>query len=155
MVLPKTPTQQSCQYHRARRTFERRRAVRDRGSDRCVLHRVRQSRRTHAVGLTISRPVPLERPSDTGFGDRVESWGIDDFFTPRETLLTDGSLRDFHEWETSGKTTSMGNIATRESHYRKTGVLNGSPYEGEGRKFIQLCRTGERWAIVSVLWEDV
>jgi hypothetical protein len=88
-------------------------------------------------------------------GERIESWAIDDFFAPRETLLTDGTLRDFHEWETSGRTTILESIATRESHYQKSGVLNGSLYKGEGRKLIQLCRTGERWVIVSVLWEDL
>jgi hypothetical protein len=87
--------------------------------------------------------------------DRVESWGIDDFFTPRQSMLTNGTLRDFREWETTGRTTILGSIATRESHYRKTGVLNGAPYTGEGKKFIQLCRTAGRWLIVSVLWEDL
>ena len=87
--------------------------------------------------------------------DRVESWGVDDFLAPRAALLTDGTLRDFHEWETNGTTTILGSIATRESHYRKVGILNGAPYEGEGRKFLQLCRAGQRWVIVSVLWEDL
>ena len=86
--------------------------------------------------------------------DRIDAWGVDDFFAPRATMLTDGTLREFHEWETSGKTTAVGRIASRESRYRKIGVLNGARYIGEGRKLIQLCRAGDRWLIVSVLWED-
>jgi hypothetical protein len=85
-----------------------------------------------------------------------DSWSVDEFIAPRAALLTDGSLVDFHEWEVEGDTTISGNIAQHRSHYRKSGRLrDGTPYVGEGRKFILLCQSEGRWRIVSVLWEDV
>jgi hypothetical protein len=86
---------------------------------------------------------------------QVESWNVGDFIAPRLTLLTDGTLIDFHEWEVQGETTLLGNIAQRRSLYRKSGQMRGEPYSGEGRKLIQLCCTDRQWRIVSVLWEDV
>jgi hypothetical protein len=87
-------------------------------------------------------------------GGGVESWSVDEFIAPRAAMLTDGTLLDFHEWETESNTTVTGNIASRRSQYRKTGTLNGSVVAGGGRKFIQLCRIDGRWMISSVLWED-
>ena len=84
----------------------------------------------------------------------VAAWSVEAFIAPRVALLTDGSLTDFHEWEVEGETTLSGNIAARRSRYRKRGMLHGASYEGEGRKFFQLCREGAAWRIVSVLWED-
>ena len=84
----------------------------------------------------------------------VASWDVDSFIAPREAMLTDGRLTDFHEWETDGATEVMGAIAVHRSHYRKTGRLDGAPYPGGGRKLISLCQTDGRWRIVSVVWED-
>lgn len=84
----------------------------------------------------------------------VELWTVDEFIAPRIALLTNGTLTDFHEWETRSTTTVFADIASRESHYRKTGTLNGLPYAGEGRKLIQLCRFDGQWLICSILWED-
>lgn len=85
----------------------------------------------------------------------VESWNVDEFIAPREAMLTNGTLVDFHEWEIECATTVFDNIACRQSRYRKAGTLNGAPWTGEGRKLIQLCRDGGRWLIASVLWEDL
>ena len=87
--------------------------------------------------------------------DGVDSWAVDEFIVPRITMLTDGTLVDFHEWEVEAETTVLGNIASRQSRYRKAGTLHGAPYGGEGRKFMQLCRVGDHWRIISVLWEDL
>ena len=84
----------------------------------------------------------------------VEHWTVDEFIAPRIAMLTDGTLTEFHEWETRAATTIFDHIASRESHYRKTGTLNGISYSGEGRKFIQLCRSNGSWLICSILWED-
>lgn len=86
--------------------------------------------------------------------DRVESWSVEQFVAPRAELLSNGTLTEFHEWETGGSTTVCGNIASRQSHYRKEGIRDGVAYAGEGRKFIQLYRVDARWVITSVLWED-
>ena len=84
----------------------------------------------------------------------IEQWTVDEFIAPRIALLTNGTLAEFHEWEVQSRTTVFDNIASRESHYRKTGTLNGSPYSGAGRKFINLCRMNASWLICSILWED-
>lgn len=84
----------------------------------------------------------------------IEQWTVDEFIAPRIAMLTDGTLAEFHEWEVRSKTKVFDNIASRESHYRKTGTLNGTPYAGEGRKFINLCRVNALWLICSILWED-
>lgn len=86
--------------------------------------------------------------------DGVVSWDVDEFIAPRAAMLTDGTLVEFHEWETEGRTTIAGNIASRQSRYEKSGRLNGAPYAGGGHKFIQLFRAHDRWKISAVLWED-
>jgi hypothetical protein len=83
-----------------------------------------------------------------------EQWTVDEFIAPRIAMLTNGTLAEFHEWEVQGSTTVFENIASRESHYRKTGTLNGAPYSGGGRKFIGLSRVNAAWLICSILWED-
>lgn len=85
----------------------------------------------------------------------IESWSVDEFIAPREAILTDGTLVDFHEWEIEGATTIFGNIAEHRSRFGKSGLLRGSPYVGEGRKLILLCQLDARWRIVSILWEDL
>jgi len=84
----------------------------------------------------------------------VDEWTVDEFVSPRATLLTNSTLEDFHEWEVEAKTLVSGNIASRFSRYRKQGVLSGAPYTGGGVKFIQLCNSSEGWKITSILWED-
>lgn len=87
--------------------------------------------------------------------DRIETWTTDAFIAPRAAMLSNGTLTEFHEWEVDGQTTAFDSIASHCSHYRKAGMLNGAPYGGEGRKFIQLCRIDDRWLISSILWQDV
>jgi len=81
-------------------------------------------------------------------------WVVDEFIEPRIAMLTNGTLTGFHEWQVRSKTIVFDNIASRESHYRKSGTMNGVPYEGEGQKFIQLYRLNGSWLISSILWED-
>ncbi len=84
----------------------------------------------------------------------VEQWNVEDFIAPRVAMLTNGTLTEFHEWETRSRTTVFANIASRESHYRKTGTMNGTPYGGDGRKLIDFCRVAAAWKICSIVWED-
>ncbi|MFC5905627.1 DUF4440 domain-containing protein [Streptacidiphilus monticola] len=79
---------------------------------------------------------------------------VDEFLKPRESLLTDGRLVDFSEWETSARTELSGDLASRLSEYRKSGLLNGRPYEGTGTKSLQFVRTPEGWRISAVAWQD-
>ena len=87
--------------------------------------------------------------------DQVDTWDADAFIAPRQAMLTDGTLQDFHEWETDARTVVLDNIASRWSTYEKLGTLNGADYRGGGHKFIQLHRQDGRWRIASILWEDI
>ncbi|SDH01755.1 hypothetical protein SAMN05216466_106378 [Paraburkholderia phenazinium] len=85
----------------------------------------------------------------------VDEWNLESFLAPRQKLLTDGSLRDFHEWEIEAKTTVSRELASRHSRYQKKGTLEGAAYAGEGTKFIQLCKVARTWKISSILWQDI
>ncbi|MFD5815754.1 nuclear transport factor 2 family protein [Streptomyces sp. NPDC127038] len=79
---------------------------------------------------------------------------VDEFIEPRRQLLADGRLVEFSEWETSEETLTTGDIASRTSEYRKSGILDGEPFEGGGTKTIQFVRTPHGWRITAVSWHD-
>lgn len=86
--------------------------------------------------------------------ESMEVWSLAEFWKPRQALLTDGSLTDFHEWEVASETFTYGGIATRVCSYKKEGVLRGGSYSGSGTKFMHFAFTREGWRITSILWED-
>jgi hypothetical protein len=77
-----------------------------------------------------------------------------EFIAPRHELLTNGSLTDFSESETSERTAIFGNIAHRISTYQKSGHLDGVPFSTRGVKTFQFVRTLAGWRILSVTWDD-
>lgn len=79
---------------------------------------------------------------------------VDEFIEPRQRLLSEGRLVEFSEWETSERTEVSGDIASRFSEYRKSGVLDGEPFEGAGTKTIQFVRTPDGWRITAFAWYD-
>lgn len=79
---------------------------------------------------------------------------VEDFIEPRRRLLSDGRLVEFSEWETSERTDIRGDIASRFGEYRKSGILDGEPFEGGGTKTIQFVRTSEGWRIAALAWYD-
>lgn len=87
-------------------------------------------------------------------GPEFTVYTVDDFIEPRERLLTDGRLVEFSEWETSARTEIAGDIASRFGAYRKSGILDGEPFEGGGTKTIQFVRTPEGWRIAAFAWYD-
>jgi len=87
-------------------------------------------------------------------GATPEIYSLEQFATPRKKILTDGTLTGFSEEETSEKTEIFGNIAHRFSSYKKSGILNGQPFEGKGMKTIQFINTTAGWKISSVAWDD-
>ncbi|MFD6826367.1 DUF4440 domain-containing protein [Streptomyces sp. NPDC060085] len=87
-------------------------------------------------------------------GPEFTAYTVDDFVEPRERLLADGRLTEFHEWETSERTDIAGDVAARFGEYRKAGVLDGEPFEGGGTKAIQFVRTPEGWRIAAFSWYD-
>ncbi|MFC9238255.1 DUF4440 domain-containing protein [Streptomyces decoyicus] len=87
-------------------------------------------------------------------GPELTVYTVDEFIEPRQRLLTDGRLVEFSEWETSERTEIAGDIASRFSEYRKSGTLDGEPFEGGGTKTIQFVRTSEGWRIAALAWYD-
>ncbi|MFF9850904.1 nuclear transport factor 2 family protein [Streptomyces litmocidini] len=82
------------------------------------------------------------------------AYSVEEFIAPRERLLSEGRLVEFSEWETSEETRIEGDIASRFGTYRKSGVLDGKPYEGEGTKTLQFVRTPDGWRISALSWFD-
>ena len=79
---------------------------------------------------------------------------VDTFITPRQKMLTDGTLVDFHEEAQSGRLEVFGGIAHWFGRYSKGGVLGGAQFEGGGMKSMQLVRTAAGWRISAAAWED-
>ncbi|MEU7257200.1 DUF4440 domain-containing protein [Streptomyces rimosus] len=87
-------------------------------------------------------------------GPQFTVYSVEAFIEPRQRLLTEGRLVEFSEWETSERTEIAGDIASRFGTYRKSGFLDGAPYEGEGSKSFQFVRTPEGWRISAFAWYD-
>ncbi|MFI9721992.1 DUF4440 domain-containing protein [Streptomyces sp. NPDC052396] len=87
-------------------------------------------------------------------GPEFTVYTVDEFIEPRQRLLNDGRLVEFSEWEISERTEISGDIASRFSEYRKSGILDGEPFEGGGTKSLQFARTSDGWRIVAVAWYD-
>ncbi|MGP3683952.1 DUF4440 domain-containing protein [Streptomyces sp. IBSNAI002] len=87
-------------------------------------------------------------------GPEFTVYTVDEFVEPRRRLLADGRLLEFAEWETSERTEIAGDIASRFGAYRKSGILDGEPFEGGGTKTIQFVRTPEGWRISAFAWYD-
>ena len=81
-------------------------------------------------------------------------YDVKSFVEPRRSLLTDGSLVDFCEKETSERTEIFGNIAQRFSCYTKTWTAQDKSFAGGGTKSIQFVRTRAGWKIASLVWDD-
>lgn len=87
-------------------------------------------------------------------GPEFTVYTVDEFVEPRLRILTGGRLVEFSEWETSERTQIEGDIASRFGTYRKSGILDGEPFEGGGTKTIQFVRTPEGWRISAFAWYD-
>ena len=81
-------------------------------------------------------------------------YDVASFLEPRKTILTDGTVREFSEYETSAQTHAYGNIAQRLSRYEKSWIASGVRVEGRGAKVTQFVRTPQGWKISSVAWDD-
>ena len=76
------------------------------------------------------------------------------FLEPRQVILSDGSLVDFHEWEVDASTYVSDGIACRTLQYEKAGSLNGVPFHGRGTKSMHFVRIDGQWRITSIIWQD-
>ena len=89
----------------------------------------------------------------TGGGEPAV-YDVEGFIAPRQAILTDGTLEQFHEWELSGHTEVFGDIAHHFCSYAKEGVQAGAPFTGRGMKTLQLVRTAAGWRISGAAWDD-
>ncbi|QKW08856.1 DUF4440 domain-containing protein [Streptomyces sp. NA04227] len=87
-------------------------------------------------------------------GAEPRIYDLDGFIEPRAKMLTDGKLTEFSEWEVSAETKIVGTVAHRFSHYRKSGCLDGEPFEGAGHKTTQYVQTKAGWRMCSMVWDD-
>jgi len=82
------------------------------------------------------------------------TYTVEEFIAPREILLSDGSLTEFHEWEITEHTDIMDTVASRIGRFGKAGLLNGAPYQGTGTKTFQFAHTPDGWRITAFSWHD-
>ena len=87
-------------------------------------------------------------------GSNTDLYSVMEFASPRIELLTQGTLVNFHESETSSTTNIFGGIAIRISRYSKAGLLKGYHYGGVGTKCFQLVALDCGWRIASLAWVD-
>jgi ribosomal-protein-serine acetyltransferase len=87
-------------------------------------------------------------------GDSPIVYNVESFVEPRRALLGNGTLSDFREWETSGRTDVFGNIAQRAGTYAKSWTAGGRSFEQTGAKTLQFIRTPEGWRISAFAWDD-
>lgn len=87
-------------------------------------------------------------------GGEPAVYSVDSFITPRQELLTNGTLTDFREWELNGHTEIFGDIAHHFCGYAKAGVQNGVPFTGRGMKTMQFVRMPAGWRISAAAWDD-
>jgi hypothetical protein len=87
-------------------------------------------------------------------GAAPEVWNVAQFIEPRARLLAGGSLVAFVERELSERTEIFGSIALRSSKYTKSGMLDGTAFEGRGVKLMQLVKMPEGWRLSALSWED-
>lgn len=81
-------------------------------------------------------------------------YNLREFIEPRARLLNEGSLREFFEEELAERTEIFGNVAQRFCSYRKSGLLDGQPFEAKGMKCLQFVKSSGRWLISAVAWDD-
>lgn len=86
--------------------------------------------------------------------ETTQTYSLTSFIELRQKILTDGTLTEFEEHETTEHTKIIGNIAQRHSAYQKSGILEGTMFKQKGHKFLQFVKTNAGWKISSAIWED-
>jgi hypothetical protein len=89
------------------------------------------------------------RPKEGG-GGTMEVLDIEGYIASRTPFFAQG---DFYEVEVSRRVDSFGNIAQVWSQYEGRRSPEGEPFM-RGINSIQLFNDGDRWWIVSVLWDN-
>jgi hypothetical protein len=89
------------------------------------------------------------RPKEGG-GGTMEVFDIEGYIVSRTPFFAQG---DFYEVEVSRRVDRFGNIAQVWSQYEGRRSPEGEPFM-RGINSIQLFNDGDRWWIVSVLWDN-
>jgi len=86
--------------------------------------------------------------------DGVDTMTVESFIASFKERVKTGALKSFYEAEISRKTNAFGSIAQIFSTYNKG--MNTEEPEGliRGINSLQLYNDGQRWWIISILWED-
>lgn len=69
-------------------------------------------------------------------------------------MLTDGTLTQFQERDTTQTTTLLGQIAHRECINEKSEILDDIPFTATGRRTHQFIKTGNNWKMTPAAWCD-
>ena len=86
--------------------------------------------------------------------DDPDIFDVTRFIDTRRAILTGGALVDFDEYEIDARTVRVGHVAHRWSLYRKTGTLDGVPFDTLGTKSLQCVDTAGGWRIASLAWDE-
>jgi hypothetical protein len=89
------------------------------------------------------------RPKEGG-GGTMEVFDVEGYIASRTPFF---AQNDFHEVEVSRRVDRFGNIAQVWSQYEGRRSPEGEPFM-RGINSIQLFNDGDRWWIVSVLWDN-
>jgi hypothetical protein len=89
------------------------------------------------------------RPKEGG-GGTMEVFDVEGYIASRTPFFAQG---DFYEVEVSRRVDHFGNIAQVWSQYEGRRSPEGEPFM-RGINSIQLFNDGDRWWIVSVLWDN-
>lgn len=87
-------------------------------------------------------------------GQTPAVYDVEGFLAPRYALLSGGSLTDFREWPTSGRTEVAGDVAHHWCTYAKQWWQDGEQNTGRGVKSVQCVRTDDGWRISAAAWDD-
>lgn len=96
-----------------------------------------------------ARLIPIEDISDENIGPNVLN--PDEWIASRSPLF---SAEDFWEWETSREQHSEGSIVHVWSAYEAARTLHG-PAIRRGVNSIQLWNDGNRWWVLSTMWDAI
>ena len=99
--------------------------------------------------LFVERGLLIKNVSAT-----PEISSVQEFFEPREALVTSGTLTRFHESEISESTVVFGNVAHRFSAYAKSGTSSGKPFDARGMITTQFVNTPSGWKMSAMAWDD-
>ena len=90
------------------------------------------------------------RPKEDGSGRILDVFDVEEYIASRTPFF---AANDFYEVEIARRADRFGNIAQVWSQYEGRRTPDGEPFV-RGVNAIQLFHDGDRWWIVSMLWDN-